>query len=44
MAQVALPWVLTSSIVSAPALDREPTDDEITALEEHYTPHGPYWF
>jgi 1-deoxyxylulose-5-phosphate synthase len=26
------------------ALDLTLTDEEITALEEHYTPHGPSWF
>jgi aryl-alcohol dehydrogenase-like predicted oxidoreductase len=27
-----------------PALDVHLTEDEIHALEEHYTPHGPSWF
>jgi len=59
MAQVALAWVLTNPIVSAPivgatkshhlteavaALDLELTEDELTSLEERYTPHGPSWF
>lgn len=59
MAQVALAWVLTNPVVSAPivgatqshhlteavaALDLHLTDDEIRALEEAYTPHGPSWF
>src|SRR3954471_10011061 len=26
------------------ALDLQLTDEETTALEEHYTPHGPSWF
>jgi aryl-alcohol dehydrogenase-like predicted oxidoreductase len=59
MAQVALAWVLTNPIVSAPivgatkahhlheavaALDLQLTDDEVRALEDPYTQHGPSWF
>ena len=59
MAQVALAWVLSKPVVSAPivgatkphhladavaALDVHLTDDEITALEEPYTPQAPYWW
>ena len=56
MAQVALAWVLSNPVVSAPivgatkphhladaaaALDVTLTDDEVRALEEHYTPRQP---
>ncbi len=59
MAQVALAWVLSTPVVSAPivgptkvhhltdavaALDLVLTDDEVTALEEHYRPHIPRSF
>ncbi|MGZ4625960.1 MAG: aldo/keto reductase, partial [Kineosporiaceae bacterium] len=59
MAQVALAWVLSKPVVSAPivgatkphhlpeavaALDLHLTDEETSALEEPYTPHGPAWF
>src|SRR4051794_26155756 len=59
MAQVALAWVLTNPVVSAPivgatrahhlpeaiaALDLHLTADEVQALEEPYTNHGPSWF
>jgi aryl-alcohol dehydrogenase-like predicted oxidoreductase len=59
MAQVALAWVLTNPIVSAPivgatkahhlheavaALNLQLTDDEVRALEDPYTQHGPSWF
>lgn len=59
MAQVALAWVLSKPVVSAPivgpttlhhltdavaALDLVLTDDEVTALEEHYAPHIPRSF
>jgi aryl-alcohol dehydrogenase-like predicted oxidoreductase len=59
MAQVALAWVLSDPVVSAPiigatkpqhlsevvaALGLRLTDDEIHALQEPYTPHGPSWF
>jgi aryl-alcohol dehydrogenase-like predicted oxidoreductase len=58
MAQVALAWVLTNPVVSAPivgatrahhlpdavaALDLHLTADEVRALEEPYTHHGPSW-
>jgi aryl-alcohol dehydrogenase-like predicted oxidoreductase len=59
MAQVALAWVLTNPVVSAPivgatrthhlpeavaALDLHLTADELEALTEPYTQHGPAWF
>jgi aryl-alcohol dehydrogenase-like predicted oxidoreductase len=59
MAQVALAWVLSNPVITAPiigatrphhlteavaALDLHLTDDEVRALQEPYTPHGPSWF
>jgi aryl-alcohol dehydrogenase-like predicted oxidoreductase len=59
MAQVALAWVLTNPVVSAPivgatkahhlpdavaAMELHLTADEVRALEQPYTQHGPAWF
>ena len=48
MAQVALAWVLSNPVITAPIIGATKphhlTDDEVRVLEEPYTPHGPSWF